>query len=139
MEMAGLGVIPSLWEKTISSTYLSTLAERADSSYMSLYTNYDSDEHGEYTYVTGVKTDAAPSTLQEGAECFSVPGKMYARVTTPQGPRPPVLIETWRNIWLLPPSNPGGRRAFENDFEVYDERAANPQDSQIDIYLSFRE
>jgi predicted transcriptional regulator YdeE len=29
----------------------------------------------------------------------------------------------------------GGKRAYKTDFEVYDQRAGNPQDSQIDVYV----
>ncbi|HXM23809.1 MAG TPA: hypothetical protein VN948_21300 [Terriglobales bacterium] len=32
----------------------------------------------------------------------------------------------------------GGKRAYKTDFEVYDQRARNPQDSQIDIYVGVK-
>jgi predicted transcriptional regulator YdeE len=32
----------------------------------------------------------------------------------------------------------GGTRAFLTDYEVYDQRAADPQNSQIDVYIGLR-
>ena len=32
----------------------------------------------------------------------------------------------------------GGKRAYNTDFEVYDQRARDPQDSQIDIYVGVK-
>jgi predicted transcriptional regulator YdeE len=29
----------------------------------------------------------------------------------------------------------GGRRAFKTDFEIYDQRAADPENAQVDVYI----
>ena len=31
----------------------------------------------------------------------------------------------------------GGKRKYVSDFEIYDERAANPNNTIIDIYIGF--
>ena len=32
----------------------------------------------------------------------------------------------------------GGIRAFKTDYEIYDQRAANPDNAQIDVYVGLR-
>ena len=49
-----------------------------------------------------------------------------------------VVSETWMRIWAVPKSAPGGNRAYQADFEVYDQRAADPQNAQVDIYVGIK-
>jgi len=44
-----------------------------------------------------------------------------------------VVYETWKRIWAAPLD-----RAYKTDFEVYDERAADPRNTQMSIYVSLR-
>jgi len=44
----------------------------------------------------------------------------------------------WQKIWSVPASEMGGKRAFLTDFEVYDQRAADPQHAQVDIHIGVR-
>jgi len=36
----------------------------------------------------------------------------------------------------MPPADLGGQRAFLEDYEVYDQRASEPANSQVEIHLS---
>jgi len=49
-----------------------------------------------------------------------------------------VVPETWSRIWAVPKSAPGGNRAYQADFEVYDQRAADPQNAQVHIYVGIK-
>ena len=44
-----------------------------------------------------------------------------------------VVPETWKRIWTA-----SLERAYQTDFEVYDERAADPQNAQVDICVGVR-
>jgi predicted transcriptional regulator YdeE len=43
-----------------------------------------------------------------------------------------VVPETRSRIWAAPKSALGGNRAYQGDFEVYDQRAADPQNARVD-------
>jgi predicted transcriptional regulator YdeE len=44
-----------------------------------------------------------------------------------------VVFETWKRIWAAPLV-----RACKTDFEVYDERAGDPQNTHMSIYVGVR-
>jgi predicted transcriptional regulator YdeE len=41
-------------------------------------------------------------------------------------------------VWATPKSALGGDRTYKTDFEVYDQRAQNPADSVVDLYIAVR-
>jgi predicted transcriptional regulator YdeE len=51
---------------------------------------------------------------------------------------PMVLINAWQGIWRMPPESLGGERRYHTDFEVYDERASDPQNTILDIYVGIK-
>ncbi|WP_268234762.1 GyrI-like domain-containing protein [Fictibacillus barbaricus] len=55
--------------------------------------------------------------------------------TTRKGPIPEVVIEAWQEIWDWSEDR---ERAYKTDFEVYGENAKDPQNSQVDIYISVK-
>ena len=48
---------------------------------------------------------------------------------------PDVVISAWQKIWAMDGNDFGGKRKYIADFEVYDERASNPNNTVIDIYI----
>ena len=64
---------------------------------------------------------------------------LYTSLTSERGPIPKVIVEAWQQIWNREDQGQlGGKRAYKTDFEVYDQRAHDPQDSQIDIYVGVK-
>lgn len=101
---------------------------------LAAYTQYDSDEHGDYTYFLGEQVTAfthVPANLQT----LIIPATHYQVFTTPVGPMPQVVIQAWQDIWQMSPADLGGQRAYKTDFEYYDQRAADPQQACLDIYI----
>jgi predicted transcriptional regulator YdeE len=117
-EMTADGVIPKLWA--------------AGPGTVGLYTDYESDEHGAYTFVLGDKAGIA-ETVPDGMERETVPAGRYAVFTSERGPVQKVVVETWKRIWSELPS-----RSFVADFEVYDQRAADPANAVVDIYVGVK-
>jgi predicted transcriptional regulator YdeE len=44
----------------------------------------------------------------------------------------------WKRVWETPKNALGGDRSYKVDFEVYDQRAQNPADSIVDLYVAVR-
>jgi len=55
--------------------------------------------------------------------------------TSEKGPVYKIMFELWHRIWAIPKSTPGGDRAYKTDFEIYDQRATGPENSQVDVYV----
>jgi predicted transcriptional regulator YdeE len=50
-----------------------------------------------------------------------------------------VVPAAWLQIWSQEDKHQlGGQRAYRADFEVYDKRAADPQNSQVDVYVGIK-
>jgi len=99
-----------------------------------VYTEYESDFNGDYTYFIGEEVTSFDK-VEEGFETLSLQGQNYAKFTNEPGPMPSVCIDMWQKIWSMDKSELGGERSYMTDFEVYDERSADHQNTVLDIYI----
>lgn len=104
---------------------------------LSIYTEYDSDEHGDYTYFIGEEVSSFESVPPEFNK-LTIPAAKYQKFTTPSGKMPEVVINAWQQIWKMSANDFGGKRAYVADFEVYDQRAIDPDNSSLDIYIGIK-
>lgn len=103
----------------------------------SAYFDYDSDEYGEYRYFIGEEVSEV-GTLPEGLTTLTIPTGRYEKFTSPRGAMPGVVIEAWQHIWQLDEAQLKGLRQYVVDFEIYDERAADPQNTIVDCYVGMK-
>jgi predicted transcriptional regulator YdeE len=132
-EMTKDGVIAKLWGRLMTEGLLARIPNKADQSVVALYTDYESDKDGAYTFVLGARVSSI-STIPEGMVARGIPAGHYSVFTSDRGPAARVVYETWKRIWATPLD-----RAYRTDFEVYDERAADPQNTQMTIYVGVRQ
>jgi predicted transcriptional regulator YdeE len=106
----------------------------------SVYTNYESNEHGEYTYFLGEEVTHFDdlAILNNGLKCLTISAAKYQKFTTESGPLPGVVVQGWMEIFKMTPKDFGGDRAYQADFEIYDHRAMNPLDAVVDIYIGVK-
>lgn len=102
-----------------------------------VYTNYESDKQGEYTYFLGEEVIEFEVTNQ-GFETITIPAQNYAKFTNQPGPMPAVCINMWQNIWIMNDSDLGGQRGYVADFEIYDERSHDLNNATLDIYIGIK-
>jgi predicted transcriptional regulator YdeE len=125
------------WERLFKEGVLAAIPNKADGNIVALYTEYASDKDGEYTYVLGARVTKVES-VPAGMVVKNVPAGRYAVFTSEKGPVQKVVVEMWQRVWATPKSALGGDRTYKADFEVYDQRAKNPADSVVDLYVSVR-
>lgn len=128
--------IPAHYDKFFGDGVAARIAHKVDpGTMMSLYSDYDSDETGEYSITLGYEVDRDDDVAQD-LSLKTLPASTYAVVTTDRGALPGVVIEAWQRIWRMPPEELGGKRTYTGDFELYDERAQNLEDAEVDIYIA---
>jgi predicted transcriptional regulator YdeE len=125
------------WERLFKEGVLAAIPNKADGNIVALYTEYASDKDGEYTYVLGARVTKVES-VPAGMVAKNVPAGRYAMFTSERGPVQTVVVGMWRRVWVTPKSALGGDRTYKADFEVYDQRAQNPADSVVDLYIAVR-
>ena len=104
---------------------------------LAVYTNYESDHTGDYTYFIGEEVMFFEN-FSEGLEAITISAQLYAKFTSEAGTMPDVVINMWQQIWQMPSAALGGERAYIADFEVYDERSKKPQNSVVDVYIGIK-
>ena len=136
-EMSGKGVIPQQWDRFMNEGLLGKIPNKVDSNILAVYTDYESDANGAYTFMIGARVSSADD-IPVGMVAKKVPAGRYAVFISEKGFVGKVVPQTWSRIWAIPKSSPGGNRTYRADFEVYDQRAADPQNAEVDIYVGIK-
>jgi len=132
-------IIGKQWHAFMSQGLLNKVPDRVDQSVVVVYTDFSNQAHGEYTFILGAKVKPLPNpTVPEGMVVKTVPAGRYSIFTSARGPAAKVVPEAWKQIWEYYKDPQHGQRAFQADFEVYDERAADPENTQVDIYIGLK-
>jgi predicted transcriptional regulator YdeE len=125
------------WERLFKAGVLAAIPNKADGKIVAVYSEYASDKDGEYTYLLGARVTKVES-VPAGMTVKNVPAGRYAVFTSERGPVEKVVAEMWRRVWETPKNAMGGDRTYKADFEVYDQRAQNPADAVVDLYVAVR-
>ena len=136
-EMSGKGIIPQQWDRFMKEGVLGKIANKVNSNILAVYIDYESDANGAYTFMIGARVSSADD-IPVGMVAKKVPAGRYAVFISEKGFVGKVVPQTWSRIWAIPKSSPGGNRTYRADFEVYDQRAADPQNAEVDIYVGIK-
>lgn len=137
-EMAGDGIIGKQWQRFFQDQVLQKIPHKADQSIYAVYSDYASGRTGEFSFVIGAKVNDK-STVPSGMVLKIIPAGDYALISSDKGPVAKVVVAAWQQIWALEDNGGlGGRRAYKADFEIYGQQAADPQNSQVDIYIGLK-
>ncbi len=121
--------ISLFWQQLQKQNTLGAIHNALDNRMFAVYTNYD--DQGNYTLILGAPVGSLHD-VPEGLVGLPIPEATY-QVVTAIGPRQKSVSEAWEFIW-----SPGfkAKRAFTYDYEVYDKRAKDPENAQVDIYVA---
>ena len=123
------------WERLFKEGVLAAIPNKSDGNIVAVYSEYASDKDGEYTYLLGARVIKAEN-VPAGMTVKNVPAGRYALFTSEKGPVQKVVVEMWQRVWAVPKNALGGDRTYKADFEVYDQRAQNPADAVVDLYIA---
>ena len=136
-EMTPDGVIGRQWMRFMKDNMLGQIPNKADENIVAVYTDYASDENGDYDFLLGARVTSA-ETVPEGMGSRAIPAGRYAVYTSDKGPAPKVVPAMWQRVYATPKSTPAGARIYRADYEVYDERARNPEESIVELYVGVK-
>lgn len=126
-EMSGEGTIGSLWGRLMKDALLQHIPNRADDRIIAVYSDYETDRDGEYSYLLGAKVQAA-TQAPDGMASRQVGSGAYARFTAKGEPAAEMVIGIWKEIWSFE-TRKTLARAYQTDFEVYS------PDTLVDVYV----
>lgn len=122
--------IPELWNKFMSENLIEKIPNKIDNTIYCIYTEYEKDYTKPYTTILGCKVSSIENIPNEMvAKTFENENyrKFIAKGNILQG----MVFGEWTKIW-----NTEIDRKYSADFEVYGEKAQNPENAEVDIYIS---
>ncbi len=140
-EMNGDGPISKLWGRLQSENFLTQIPNRVDrhmdTRIVAVYSDYQSDKDGPYTYLLGAKV-SSPKDVPPGMVSRTVVSGTYAMFTAEGGPPPEMVVNLWKRIWSL--EKPDRlHRAYKTDYEVHYSGSKDPVAAHVDVYIGVQE
>lgn len=133
-EASGRGVIGKLWQDFYQKNLGAQIPHRVGTEIIVVYSDYASDEKSDYTYLLGAPVSSVENLPPEMTYRTIMAGT-YAVLTTDRGPVTEVVPAEWKKIWGMSPEELGGKRVFLTDYEVYDRRADDPKNAQVEFHI----
>ena len=118
-EAGGQGAIPALWQNAIQNGTLDQIPNKASDGFVVVYSDYASDNTGDYSYTLGYRVSSA-GKVPDGMVTRTIHACKYASFTSETGPPQEVIPALWQKIAQMTPQQLGGTRAYQTDFETYD-------------------
>ena len=124
--------IGQLWNTFLSENLQAQIPNKVDNAIYSIYTDYELGHTKPYTTLLGCKVSTL-ETIPEGLIGKSFDGGNYTTFTAKGKLADGIVYQEWTKIWAtdLP-------RAYTADFEVYDEKAQNPDTAEVAIYIAIK-
>lgn len=124
--------IPALWTKFTTEGTLNKIPGRVNDTIYSIYTDYEKDHTKPYTTIIGCKVESL-GNVPDGMVGKTIEAGMYETFLATGNIMQGIVIAEWIKIWAaqIP-------RAFTADFEVYDERASDPTNATVEIFIAVK-
>jgi len=122
--------IPALWDKFLSGNIIAQIPNKTDDTVYSVYSDYEGDHTKPYSIIIGCKVKNLDS-IPEGLIGKSFSKGQYLIFTAKGKLSDGIIYKEWEKIW-----NSGIKRKYTADFEMYGEKAKDPEDAEIDIYIA---
>lgn len=135
-ELSGNGVIGGMWARLRKEGLLDRIKHRADDHIVAVYSDYESDKDGEYTYTLGSKVSSVKDLPAEMVVRRTDSGE-YGIFTAQGGPAAQLVMGLWQRIWSLEKS-PSLHRAYRTDFEIYLNPNADDAGQKVDVYIGLK-
>ena len=122
--------IAALWNRFLEESLAAHIPNKVDKSIYSVYTDYAGDHTQPYTVVLGCRVSEG-AIAPDGMVAKHVSGGTYQPFVAQESLSQGAVYQAWVSIW-----NADLNRAYTADFEVYGEKALNPEDAEVDIYVA---
>lgn len=125
--------IPLSWQQFMNENILSKIPNKIDNTVYSLYTNYESDDMHPYTTIIGCKVENIDA-VAEGMVGQAFDGGNYLKMAARGNLAEDLVINQWLKIWEMT----NLERVYTVDFDVFGEKAQNPSDAEVDIFVGIK-
>ena len=119
----------NLWQEFEKGCYVDKISGKLSDEILAVYHKYEGDSTKPFSYFIGCKVKTE-TEVPEGMDSLVIPKGMYQKINA-RGKMPDCVANAWKEIW-----SSNIYRAYQADFEVYDERSKEWSNAEVEIYLS---
>lgn len=124
--------IGALWTKFMSENIAKQIPGKISHTIYSIYTEYEKDHTKPYTTILGCRVENIEH-IPDGMVGITIAEGQYAHFLAKGNLMQGAVYQAWENIWQSDID-----RAFTTDFEVYGEKAQNPEAAEVDIFIALK-
>jgi len=121
--------ISELWQKFYASSIQDRTPNCVDTRVFVLHNHYENNHTGDFNSMIG-STVSDLENIPKGMVGRIIPAQKYC-VIRAEGTLPDAVIEAWQMIWCS-----DIKRTFKFDFEIYDDRAQDTGNAEVDIFIA---
>ncbi|WP_293937770.1 GyrI-like domain-containing protein [Sphingobacterium sp. UBA5996] len=121
--------IPELWSRFFKEDVLSRIPNKISNDLYCIYTEYERDHTLPYTTLLGCKVRSLEE-VPEDMDGIHIAENQYQHFTAEGNLEDGIVYQAWQEIW-----NSDLSRTFTADFEIYGEKAQDPANAKVDIFI----
>lgn len=121
----------NLWQKFESEGVAEKIPGKESNKVYAVYFDYEGDHTQPFSYFIGCKVPPGVE-IPEGLQTLNIPSQKYEKISA-AGKMPECVAGAWKGIWE---SKTSAKRSYTFDFEVYDERSRDWNNSMVEIFLA---
>lgn len=124
--------VPNLWNTFLNQGVLEKIPNKSTSDIYSVYTDYEGDYLDPYTVILGCKVDSFEA-IPKGMVSKQISGGEYIKHIAEGNIYDGIIFNAWQKIW-----DSNLDRAYTADFEVYGEKAIDPEKAEVEIFVAVK-
>lgn len=124
--------IGALWNRFISENIAAKIPNKSSNDIYSVYTDYEKDHTRPYTTLLGCRVSSLEN-IPEGMTGKTIEEANYTLYVAKGNILQGIVYEEWVKIW-----NSDLERTFTADFEIYGDKARNPEDAEVEIFVAIK-
>ncbi len=124
--------IPELWQTFMTNGILEKIPNKLSQDIYCMYTDYEKDHTKPYTTILGCKVENL-AQIPDGMSGKSILAGSYSKQVVKGNINEGLVFNAWLKIW-----DSELERKYTADFEIYGEKAANPSDAEVDIFVAIQ-
>lgn len=121
--------IPALWQRFMSENVAGLIPNKVGETVYCAYTEYEGDHNMPYTTLIGCQVENLDQ-IPAGMKGIQVPKGDYQHFAPKGRLSDGIIINQWFKIWETDLD-----RTYQTDFEVYGEKASDPNAAEVDIFI----
>src|SRR5690606_25121146 len=94
---------------------------------LTIYTDYESDQEGDYTALVACPVSSIDE-VPDGMVGLEVPGGTFAKYIA-AGEVPSNIQRVWRDVW----NEDGYERRYAADFDIYNDRSFDSEEPETEV------